>query len=99
MKFSENFQKFNGDMPSRGFVLLVFGPVERCELSKFFTDWDTLYIRNGQREHYQIGPEPQILILFVDDENRLHSTVRKFDKDKYDYYKAQEGKWVEVCRA
>ena len=97
MRFSENFTKFKGDMPPRAFVLQVL-KVEKCELSKPFTDYDTLFIKNGQREHYKITDGTQILIILVDDRQHLFTTLRSYDDEKFKYYKDMEGRWVELSR-
>lgn len=67
------------------------------ELSEDFIEYDTKYFHNGKFEYFEIPKsEFVIMLIFKNYSNKIFTTVRSFNKTKWNYYKKSEGKLFDV---
>lgn len=71
--------------------------IQFSELSKDFIEYDTKYLNNGKFEYYNLPKSGfGILLIFKTYSNKIFTTVRHFNLQKWDYYKKNEGSLFDV---
>ena len=97
IKFSHVYEKFKGKIPKTARLLEVFIMYGE-RFSKEFLSYDTKYINNrGSFSFYPIGKSGEyIVLLFLDENNNLWTTLRFETVEKYNYYRASRGEVFKV---
>ena len=92
IKFSHVYDKLkNGNLsPYKSGTLLEVVIVRKILLSKYFIEYDTSYSYNGQHENYQLPIGQLMLLIFISD-GRAWTTLRSYNKSKYEYYLKKRG--------
>lgn len=85
---------------SRKTFLLGVQKINYHQLPENFIFYDTLYLdENGKIENYPL-PKTDLIILTLftasEQSPRVWTTVRRFEKKKYDYYSGLIGKEIEI---
>ena len=77
-------------------LLQVF-ECNRNDLSPAMISADTVYIVNGEPQHYELPKGKLLFLLFMNDNGYLFPTIRSgWRDDKRDYYKAAMGEMFRV---
>jgi hypothetical protein len=101
IKFSHKYLKLESCYNDKGFLenrlealLLQVIKINKMDLSEVFINYDTIYkVKHNIEyfENYDLPDGTLILLIFSSPEKGLFTTLRRFTKAKYDYYKGLEG--------
>ena len=90
IKFSHKYLKLTGVSGKVRLIQII--KVQFSELSKDFIEYNTKYLKDGKFEHYPLPKSGLgILMIFKTYNNKIITTVRPFNPQKWDYYKKLEG--------
>lgn len=77
--------------------LLLAVKVPFSGLTKDFIEYDTKYIEGTQTQYFQLQKsEFMILLIFKTYTNKLFTTIRSYNKEKWNYYKKLQGSIFEI---
>ena len=96
IKFSHKYKKLEGIEISKPVVLIDMMDIDLCCLSRFFLEYDTLYVEDGISKHYPLKNGRYLLLFFVDKNFRLFTTIRRLTINKEKYYLSNIGYEFEV---
>lgn len=92
IKFSETYTKIpKVVLKEKQSMLLACFEVHYDELHKFFIDYDTEF-EGGQ---YRL-PNAPLIVLLLKWDGILWTTIRRYTREKWEYYKNLEGETFEI---
>jgi hypothetical protein len=98
IKFSNQYIKLPRALPFRAKLLHVF-IIDRKDMGKDFLAFDTSYHSNGTIKQFGLGSGSQLVLLLIDEECNLFTTIRSnFPITKRDYYISNIGNIFECVK-
>lgn len=94
IKFSHDYFKFCEKKMPFVATLLQCMKTSKQELSEWFLVYDTSY--EGGR--YPIPEGQLIMMIFLDENGKLFTTIRSYNPDKWIYYKQLEGMDIRLVK-
>ena len=77
--------------------LLQIVKIKFSELLEHFVEYDTKYLNEGKFEFYLLPNSGLgIMMIFKNISNKIFTTIRPFNPQKWDYYKKLEGQWFDI---
>lgn len=87
IKFSHRYTKFDGiDIENPVALLEVFNS-HKEHLSENFIMYDTLYRNGDDFATYNLNSMPVIILLLIDKNGKIFTTVRRWTSNKETYYR------------
>ena len=100
IKFSHYYLKMRGFDLNRPFTLVAAWFTTFESLTPSFIQYDTTYTDQGIDNVFQTYklPEGDLIILYLVQDFRLMTTVRRYTPEKFSFYSGLVGKkvWIEV---
>lgn len=97
IRFSHLYFKLTIIDVSEPVRLIEVLPTNVKYLSKSFLDYDTLYYNKGAVEYYYLAPDMDcIILLFLDSNGSLFTTIRRLTIKKLEYYYKMKGSFFKI---
>jgi len=94
IKFSHDYFKFcDKKLPFKSILLQCF-KINYNDLSRCFIVYDTTF----DEGEYSLPKTDLIVLLLMDTDRKLFTTVRRFTPTKWTFYKSLEGEEVELIK-
>lgn|SRR3990167_3610132 len=92
IRFIHSYEKLkNGNIaPFKSATLLEAIPINSQHLHNSFIDYDTAYFKDWNKYNYEI-PEGKLILLIFRSGDNIWTTLRKFEKTKYEDYLSKRG--------
>lgn len=95
IRFTKWLQKLTCIDTSRPVTLIHVSPTRICRLSGEFLRYDTKF--TGERGYYDLtGLDHIILLMFMDEDGAIFTTLRPITEPKLTYYRSMLGKPFKV---
>jgi len=96
IKFSHRYEKLENINEYEPVTLLECIPVGWNNLSSDLIEYDTVYYEADEKKYYKLNNGDYLLLLFVDINNNLFTTIRRATPSKTDYYMTAIGSKFEL---
>lgn len=96
IKFSHRYEKLENINEYDPVTLLDCISVRLLDLSDKLIEYDTVYYEADEIKHYKLNNGDYLLLLFVDNNNNLFTTIRRATPSKTDYYMTAIGSKFEL---
>lgn len=95
IKFSHRYTKMFGITVNgeKALLLQVF-PIDHKDLSNVFIAYDTEI--SDTKEHYKLPTGKLLVLLFINDNGTVFTTIRRWTPQKAEYYTGLMGKEFEI---
>lgn len=101
VRFSNNYLKLPEKWPNTEALLLAVVNVPEFETFKkenpAFIEYDTAYTYKGEKKNYPLEMKEAIVLVLIHKKSGVpFTTIRRYDKGKYEWYLRQVGKNIQI---